>query len=137
VKHPCGFAPFVLALSFASFAVGWGQTAPPADSSRVQADTPLTTPLSVDQAVTEALQSNTEIRAAVRRLSLTQLKTTTATSLDDPMLMVRDWQTPLRRPWDLNQAQLMFSLQQTFPGKQKRDLRGKVAGDDVDAASDD
>jgi outer membrane protein TolC len=53
------------------------------------------------------------------------------------MLMVRDWQTPLRRPWDLNQAQLMFSLQQTFPGKQKRDLRGKVAGDDVDAASDD
>ena len=53
------------------------------------------------------------------------------------MLMVRDWQTPLRKPWDVNQAQTMFSLQQTFPGKQKRDLRGKVAGDDVDVASDD
>jgi outer membrane protein TolC len=30
----------------------------------------------------------------------------------------------------------MFSLQQTFPGKEKRDLRGKVAVDDVGAASD-
>ena len=88
------------------------------------------------QAVAEALQSNTEIRAAVRRLSLAQLKTTTARSLDDPMLMVRDWDTPLRKPWDLNQAQVMFSLQQTFPGKQKLDLRAKVADDDVGAASD-
>jgi outer membrane protein TolC len=39
--------------------------------------------------------------------------------------MVRDWQTPLRKPWDLDQAQLMFSLQQTFPGKQKLDLRAE------------
>ena len=53
------------------------------------------------------------------------------------MLMVRDWQTPLRKPWDLNQAQLMFSLQQTFVGKDKRDLRSTVAADDVEAASDD
>ena len=49
------------------------------------------------------------------------------------MLMVRDWDTPLRKPWDLNQAQAMFSIQQTFVSKQKRDLRGKVAGDDVEA----
>jgi outer membrane protein TolC len=90
----------------------------------------------VEQAVAEALQSNTEIRAAVRRLSLAQLKITTARSLDDPMLMVRDWDTPLRKPWDLNQAQVMVSLQQTFPGKEKRDLRGKVAGDEVDVATD-
>ncbi len=131
MKHPYGFAPVVLALAFASFVGGWGQTAPPSDSSRL-ADPPL----SVDQAVAEALQSNNEIRVAVRRLSLAQLKTTTAPSLDDPMLMVRDWQTPLRKPWDLNQAQVMVSLQQTFLGKQKRDLRGKVADDDVGAASD-
>lgn len=130
MKHSCGLAPLVLALSFASFVAGWGQTAPPSGPGSPD------TPLSVDQAVTEALQSNTEIRAAVRRLSLAQLKTTTATSLDDPMLMVRDWQTPLRKPWDLNQAQLMFSLQQTLPGKEKRDLRGKVANDDAGAASD-
>jgi outer membrane protein, heavy metal efflux system len=93
--------------------------------------------MSVEQAVSEALQSNTEIRAAVRRLSLDQLKTATATSLDDPMLMVRDWDTPLRKPWDLNQAQAMFSIQQTFVSRQKRNLRGKVAGDDVEVAADD
>lgn len=132
MKHSHGLAPLVLALSFASFVGGWSQAPTPSVSSTV----PVGTPLTVDQAVAEALQSNTEIRAAVRRLSLAQLKTTTATSLDDPMLMVRDWQTPLRKPWDLNQAQLMFSLQQTFVSREKRDLRGKVAGDDVGAASD-
>ena len=52
------------------------------------------------------------------------------------MLMVRDWQTPLQKPWDLNQAQLMFSVQQTFIGKDKRDLRAKVAGDQVEVAGD-
>jgi hypothetical protein len=80
VKHSHGFAPLVLALSFAPFVGGSGQSVPPSSSSHLSADTPL----SVDQAVTEALQSNTEIRAAVRRLSLAQLKTTTARSLDDP-----------------------------------------------------
>jgi outer membrane protein TolC len=132
MKHSYGFAPVLLALSFMSFVGGRAQTAPPVSSSYIVAVAPLT----VDQAVVEALQSNTEIRAAVRRLSLAQLKTTTARSLDDPMLMVRDWDTPLRKPWDLNQAQVMVSLQQTFPGKEKRDLRAKVADDDVGAASD-
>jgi outer membrane protein TolC len=93
--------------------------------------------LTVDQAVAEANAANPEIRAAVRRLSLAQLKITTARSLDDPMLMVRDWGTPLRQPWDLNQAQLMFMLQQTFPGRQKRDVRATVANDDAEVAAED
>jgi outer membrane protein TolC len=91
--------------------------------------------LSVDEAVAAAFESNPEIRAAVRRLSLAQLKTTTARSLDDPMLMMRDWDTPLRRPWDLNQAQLMVSLQQTFPSRQKRDQRARLAEDDAGIAA--
>ncbi|MGA1982787.1 MAG: TolC family protein [Acidobacteriaceae bacterium] len=136
MKHSHGFAPLLLALSFASFVAGWSQTPTPSVSSPAPVGSPLTAPLAVDQAVTEALQSNTGIRAAVRRLSLAQLKITTARSLDDPMLMVRDWDTPLRKPWDLNQAQVMVSLQQTFPGKQKLDLRGKIADDDAGAASD-
>ena len=53
------------------------------------------------------------------------------------MLMVRDWDTPLRKPWNLNQAQMMFSVQQTFLSKEKRDVRSKVAGDDVEAAASD
>src|ERR1035441_4281318 len=91
--------------------------------------------LSVDEAVAAALESNPEIRAAVRRLSLAQMKTATARSLNDPMLMVRDWDTPVRRPWDLNQAQLMVSLQQTFPSRQKRDQRAKLAEDDAGIAA--
>jgi outer membrane protein TolC len=91
--------------------------------------------MSVDEAVAEALQANPEIRAAVRRLSLAQLKTTTARSLDDPMFMVRDWDTPLGQPWDLNKAQMMFSLQRSFLSKQKRDLHAKLAGDDAEVAA--
>jgi outer membrane protein TolC len=96
---------------------------------------PAAVPMSVDEAVALALQANPEIRAAVRRLSLAQLKITTARSLDDPMFMVRDWDTPLRQPWDLNQAQMMFSLQRSFLSRQKRDLHAKVAGDDAEVAS--
>ena len=121
MKHPFAFASLILPLSIGH--------------SRAQA--PPAAPISVDQAVDEALHSNPQIRAQVRRLSLAQLKTTTARSLDDPMLMIRDWQTPLRKPWDLNQAQFMISLQRTFPGKDKRDLRARVAADDVAATSDD
>jgi hypothetical protein len=122
VKPIYVLAPLVLALSIAC----WDRR------SRLclRSLTRLRSPLSADEAVAEALQANPEIRAAVRRLSLAQLKTTTARSLDDPMLMVRDWDTPLRKPWDLNQAQLMVSLQQTFPSRQKRDLRARLLADD-------
>jgi outer membrane protein TolC len=92
--------------------------------------------VTVDQAIAEAREANPEIRAAVRRLTLARTKTSTARSLDDPMLMVRDWQTPLEKPWDLNQAQLMFMLQQTFTNREKRDMRARVAADTVEVASE-
>ena len=91
----------------------------------------------MDQAVAEARDANPEIRAAVRRLTLARMKTSTARSLDDPMLMVRDWQTPLAKPWDLNQAQFMFMLQQTFPNREKRDMRARLARDSVEVAAED
>jgi len=145
VKNIYVLAPAVLALSIASSIGCRGQATSalgsspvlPAVSDRVPDAAPVAEQLTVEQAVEDALADNPEIRAEVRRLSLAQMKTTTARSLDDPMLMVRDWDTPIRKPWDLNQAQLMVSLQQTIPGKEKRDLRGKIAGDDVGVASDD
>jgi outer membrane protein TolC len=94
-------------------------------------------PFTVDEAVAAAAAGNPEIRAAVRRLSLAQMKTSTARSLDDPMLQVRDWDTPVTKPWDLNQAQLMVMLQQTFPNRQKREMRAKLAEDDADMAASD
>jgi outer membrane protein TolC len=127
VKSIYVVAPFALALSIACFA----QTEP----HSVAAQITTAAHLSVDEAVAAAIENNPEIRAAVRRLSLAQLKTTTARSLDDPMLMVRDWDTPLRRPWDLNQAQLMVSIQQTFLSREKRDQRARLTEDNAGAAA--
>ena len=125
-------APYLLAFVIASPAPSPGETLSPASLK-----TPRALPMSVDQAVAEAMQANPEIQASTRRLSLSQLKTSTARSLDDPMLMGRDWDTPLRQPWDLNQAQIMVGVQRTFLSKEKRDARARVAGDDVDVASSD
>jgi outer membrane protein TolC len=124
----------VLALSIACFGQAEPRSVAAPDLSISDA---AAQPLSVNDAVAAALENNPEIRAAVRRLSLARLKTTTARSLDDPMLMTRDWDTPLRRPWDLNQAQLMVSIQQTFPNRQKRDQRARLAEDDAGVAAND
>ena len=125
--------PFVLALGLSCFAQsGTGRMGAPANTGLDAA-----APITVEDAVSKALVSNPQIHAAVRRLTLAQSKRGTARSLDDPMLMVRDWDTPLSKPWDLNQAQLMVSVQQTLVSKQKRDLRAKVAGDDAEMAASD
>jgi cobalt-zinc-cadmium efflux system outer membrane protein len=120
--------PVAMALSWACF----GQTERHQDSPARDGDV-----LTVDQAVAEALVSNPDIRAAVRRLSLAQMKASTAGSLDDPMFTVRDWQTPLSKPWDLNQAQLMFMVERTYPGMEKRLVRNRVAIENSQVAQDD
>ena len=125
-------APFVLAFSLSCFAQsGPGSAGPATDPNTAMHR------ITVEEAVAAAMDANPQIHSAGRRLSLAQSRTATARSLDDPMLMVRDWDTPLRKPWDLNQAQLMFSIQQTFVSRQKRDIRAKVAGDDVEIAASD
>ncbi len=93
--------------------------------------------LTVDQAVAQALDANPEIRAAERRLALARMKTSTAGSLEDPMFTVRDWQTPLQKPWDLNQAQLMFMVERTYPGSEKRIIRNRLAIENAQVATDD
>jgi len=121
--------PGALALSAACFGQNVPQPSPALDREAVA--------LTVDQAVAEALDSNPEIRAAERRLTLAQMKTSTAGSLDDPMFTVRDWQTPLARPWDLNQAQLMFMVERTYSSQQKRMVRNRVSIENAQVASDD
>jgi len=126
-------APFVLAFCLSCSA----QSSSPFVAAPASAAAASAAPIAVEDAVTAALEANPQIHAAVSRLTLAQSRTSTARSLDDPMLMVRDWSTPLRQPWDLNQAQLMVSIQQTFVSRQKRDLRSKVVGDDVEIAATD
>jgi outer membrane protein TolC len=126
VKH--FYAVVLLAMALPLVAQGQTQPAP--------VPGPASAPLTVDEAVAEAHQGNLAIRAAVRRLSLAQMKISTARSLDDPMFQVRDWGTPITKPWDLNQAQVMLMVQQTFPSRMKRNMRAKVAGDDAAVAAE-
>ncbi len=124
------FAPVLLAYAIAC----GGQTVPGAAVPMAHAEA-AAIPLTEEEAVAAALAENAEIRVAERRLSAAKAKTTTARSLEDPMLMVRDWGTPLKAPWDVNQAQVMVGVQQTFLRKEKRDMRARVAGDDVELAA--
>ena len=78
-----------------------------------------------------ALIGNPEIRVVARRLAVVQAHVPTAGALDDPSLMYRGWQVPLRQPWNYNAAQNMFMFSQTFPGFGKRSLRTSVAEADV------
>ena len=131
---PCRIAaPFGLALCLSCFA----QSGPVRASAPGDAPAEAAAPITVEDAVATALAANPQIHSAVRRLTLAQSRTATARSLEDPMLMVRDWDTPLRQPWDLNQAQTMFSIQQTFVSRQRRDLRARIAGDDAEIAASD
>jgi outer membrane protein TolC len=122
---------------------GWvcllrGQTAPnenrPTDIAGLlpQRHVVVTGPvLTLDEIERIALIQNPEIRVAARRLAVVEAHTPVAGALDDPSLMYRGWQVPLRRPWNYNGAQNMFMLSQTLPGFGKRSLRTSVAQADV------
>ena len=91
-------------------------------------------PLTLDEIERMALIGNPEIRVVARRLAVVQAHVPTAGALDDPSLMYRGWQVPLRQPWNYNAAQNMFMFSQTLPGFGKRSLRTNVAEADVTEA---
>ena len=97
---------------------------------------PQSAPMTLEQIEAAAMQGNPEIRAAVRRVAVLETRIPASWALDDPMFMYRNWGTPLEKPYDLNQAQNMFMLQQTFPGAGKRAARSEVAGKEVDVAKE-
>lgn len=92
------------------------------------------TPLGVDEAERIAMQANPEIEVASRRLAMARAHVPVAGALDDPMAMYRGWGVPLKKPWDYNAAQNMFSVSQTFASGAKRNLRTSAAESDVDRA---
>ena len=90
--------------------------------------------MSLTEIESVAQQNNPEIIAAARRVTLVQSGVPVVGSLDDPMLMYRNWGTPLSRPYRWDEAQQMFMFQQTLPGPGKRALRTDVAGKEVELA---
>ena len=83
--------------------------------------------LSLGEIERAAQTGNPEIAVAARRLAAIEAHLPQAGALDDPALMYRGWQVPLRQPWNYNAGQNMFMLSQTFPGFGKRSLRTSVA----------
>ena len=90
--------------------------------------------MSLSEIEAAAQQNNPEIRAAARRMALAQTAAPIAGSLDDPMLMYRNWGTPLSRPYRWDDAQQMIMLQQTLPGPGKRALRSDIATKEAQVA---
>jgi outer membrane protein TolC len=90
--------------------------------------------MTLEEAERLALAENPEIAVAARRVAIAEAHVPVAGALDDPMAMYRGWGVPLNQPWNYNQAQNMFSISQTFPGRGKHDLRTSVAESDVDEA---
>ena len=91
-------------------------------------------PMTLPQALEAAQANNPEIRSALKRVAVAEARAPGAGALDDPMAMYRDWGTPLRQPWNLNQAQNMLMVQQTFPGFGKRAARSEVAVKETEVA---
>lgn len=90
--------------------------------------------LTLDEAERIAMEANPEIAVAARRVAMARAHIQAAGALDDPMAMYRGWGVPLKRPWDYNAAQNMFSLSRTFVNGTTRNLRTSVAQADVDQA---
>jgi outer membrane protein TolC len=93
--------------------------------------------LTLDDAEKIALAANPEIAVAARRVAVAQAHVSTTGKLDDPMAMYRGWGVPLNQPWNYNDAQNMFSISQTFPGRGKLALQTSVAESSVDEAKAD
>ncbi len=83
--------------------------------------------MTLEEIEREAMANNPEIHAAASRVAVAKAHGPVAGALEDPMLMYRNWGTPLEKPWDWNQAQHMVMYQQTLPGRGKRAARTEVA----------
>ena len=97
---------------------------------------PKVSSLTLDQAEQIAMQANPEIQIATRKLSMAEAHVSGSGALEDPSVMYRGWQVPLRQPWNYDAAMNMFMVGQSFPGPGKRKLRSQIASDAVTIAND-
>jgi outer membrane protein TolC len=134
----CGLA--VLAPAGTGFAQSSGVSDPPITfGAMIDAQKtfePSTPALTLDEIERIALAENPEIHVAARKVSMAEAHVPTTGKLDDPQFMLRNWQVPLSKPWDLNAAQNMLMLSQALPGPGKRPLETSIAQSDVTVAKD-
>ncbi|HKF50663.1 MAG TPA: TolC family protein [Terracidiphilus sp.] len=134
--------PAVIALAAWTAGLAWSQMPGATDAfsgaAAMLGDSPRATEpgtaLTLDETENIALAVNPEIQVAMRRVAIAEAHVPVAGALDDPEAMYRGWGVPLKKPWDYNAAQNMFSVSQAFAGGNKRALRTNVAQTDVDEA---
>jgi outer membrane protein TolC len=138
---------FALLCIFALFAPGscsFAQSPDPRDPLNAfgaivdtqKATATLTPVLTLDEIERIALAENPEIHVAARRVSMAEAHVPTTGKLEDPQFMLRNWQVPLSKPWDLNAAQNMLMFSQSLPGPGKRPLETSIARSGVTVAQD-
>ena len=89
-------------------------------------------PLSLSEAVAEALKNNPEIQVAKNKLESVRARSKQATYLEDPELNVEAWGVPLNQPVKFRSANpIVLGLRQKFPFFGKLGLKGEIAAQDI------
>src|SRR5437867_6258892 len=118
-------------LSFLFLTVLDGASASSAQVAEVQG------PLSLSEAVAEALKNNPEIQAAKNKLESVRARSKQATYLEDPELNVEAWGVPLNHPVKFRSANpIVLGLRQKFPFFGKLGLKGDIAAEEVNMATE-
>jgi outer membrane protein TolC len=94
-------------------------------------------PLTLRQALDEALAVNPELAALRAQLGVVRRRPALERSLAPPMLETSIWQWPINSLNPANTNMYMFLATQDLPGRGKRELRAAVADKDVALAQND
>src|SRR5438094_3268969 len=118
-------------LSFLFLTVLDGASASSAQVAEVQG------PLSLSEAIAEALKNNPEIQAAKNKLESVRARSKQATYLEDPELNVEAWDVPLNHPVKFRNANpIVLGLRQKFPFFGKLGVKGDIAAEEVNMATE-
>src|SRR3989475_2576089 len=118
-------------LSFLFLTVLDGASASSAQVAEVQG------PLSLSEAVAEALKNNPEIQAAKNKVESVRARSKQATYLEDPELNVEAWGVPLNHPVKFRSSNpIILGLRQKFPFFGKLGLKEEIAAQEVKMAEE-
>src|SRR5438445_2736100 len=118
-------------LSFLFLTVLDGASASSAQVAEVQG------PLSLSEAIAEALKDNPEIQAARKKVESARARAGQATYLEDPEVNLEAWGVPLNHPVKFRSANpIVLGLRQKFPFFGKLGLKGDIAAEEVNMATE-
>ena len=94
-------------------------------------------PLSLTDAIGEALSNNPDLTALRAQLPVTRARPAQERALAPPMLEGQIWQWPINTLNPANTNMFMLMMSQEIPGRGKRELRAAVAQKDIALAEND